>query len=409
MADYGTDSAIVLSNFAAKETGRIQGAIRQSLAQRSTWTNLLKGGVFPTGMGDTLRSVVQLPAYTNVSYAAPSLTDYTAICGVRGQQSKVSTIEYTTKLRTLRGRGPDICVNQGYGAFEGWMMQATKSLKDDILVIRDAIDRAAAWTLSGTKYSAVSTIGFSARIAGGTEANAGIAPITTAPDGAISFAGLRALTAFVKEVLFADPYTMKVAETGGNDQFAVFVGSQQIIDAFRKETAVQTSLNALVTGGFKYGQAAISGLNFQTAGAWQGLAMKADQFPLRFNAQVAGVPTFLEPFIEVVDDAGNNKSHKKVNPAWIAAGFEVGFLLFNDTFERLAPEKYTGEGEAKFDPRLATGELMWTYRPDNMTNEFGDFGYHRWELTQAYRPIRPHHLVAILYKRCADNEIVACA
>ena len=58
---------------------------------------------------------------------------------------------------------------------------------------------------------------------------------------------------------------------------------------------------------------------------------------------------------------------------------------------------------------LATGELMWTYRPDNMTNEFGDFGYHRWELTQAYRPIRPHHLVAILYKRCADNEIVACA
>lgn len=406
--DYGTDSAIVLSNFAAKETGRIAGSIRQALAQRSCWTNVLKGGVFPTGMGDTLRSVVQLPAYTAVSYANPTLTDYTAICGVRGNQSKVSTVEYTTKLQTLRGRGPDVCVNQGYGAFEGWLMQATKSMKDDIVVIRDSIDRAAAWKMSATKYTAVSTVGFSARIAGGTEADVGVAPITTAADSQISFAELHELAVYVKEVLFADPYTLKVAETGGNDQFSVFLGSQQVINAFRRETSVQTSLNALTTGGFKYGQAAISGMNFQTAGAWQGIAMKADQFPLRFTTHTSGVPTFIEPFVEVVDNAGDNRSHKKVNPLWVAATFEIGFLLHNDTFERLTPEKYTGEGEAKFDPRLSTGELMWTYRPDNMTNEFGDFGYHRWELTQAYRAIRPHHLVAVIYKRCAANDLVPC-
>lgn len=408
--DYGTATPIALSNFAARDVNRIVGDIKQSLAQRSVWTNLTKGGVFAKGMGDTIRNVVQLPAYTAVNYASPVLSDFTAICGTRGAQGKVSNIEYLTKLQSLRGRGPDICVNQGFGAFEGWLMQAVKSLKDDVMVIRDAIDRSAAWKVSATKFTCLSTATFANRITGGSASTVGVNPLATLPDSNISFAQIRSLATYAKEVLFAEAYTLKVAETGGYDQFSVWVGSQESIDNFRKETAVQNSLNALATGGFKIGEKALTSMNFQTAGAWQGVAMRPDQFPLRFNAyaDTIGTPTWIQPFVEVVDDVGTLKSHKEVNPAWLGATYEVGFLMHNDTHERLVPEKYSGEGEAKFDPRLSTGELMWTYRPDNMTNEFGDYGYHRWELTQAYRAIRPQHLLAVVYKRCLANDLIVC-
>lgn len=410
MANYGTDSAINLSQFATKETNRILGKINQGLVQRSVWTNVLKGSTFPTGMGDTLRTVVQLPSFSPINYQNPALTDFTAICGERGHQTKHSTVEYTTKLQTLRGRGPDVCVNQGFGAFKGYMEAATTMLANDIRLIRDSIDRAQVYTIAGTKYVCDASVGFTARINGGTELDAGVVlAANTLPDASISFNGLRTLVAYVKENLFADPYTLKVdGVSGGYDHFALFIGSQEVIDNFRRETAVQTEINALATGGFKLAEKAITGLNFQTAGAWKGIAMKADQFPLRFNAIAAGVPTFLNPFVEVVDDAGALRSHRKTNPTWLTATHEVAFLMFDNAIERLVPERYTGDGTAKFDVRLGNGQIEWHYAKDNMTNLWGDFGFHKYELTQAYRPIRPHHCVAILYKRCAVEDIVAC-
>jgi len=414
--NYGNDTPIVLSDFATKETGRVMGKIMQSLATRSIWTNVIKGGNFPAGMGDTLRTVVQLPSITSgLNYAKPALVDFNSICGNLGLQAKHSTTEYSTKLQALRGRGPDICVNQGYGAFKGWLEMAIDALVKDTRLIRDAIDRSQVYALSGTKYSCVSTLGFNARIAGGTEQSLGIVPVATLPNSPLSFTGLRNLVSFVKEDLFAEPYNMKVQETGGYDHFALFIGSQEIIDAFRRETAVQSSLNALAMGGFKFGEKALTGMNFQTAGAWQGIAMQADQFALRYdaigdgnNGTTLGVPVFISPFIEVVDDANTNRSHRAPNPAYRAATYEVGFLLFENALERLVPERYTGEGTAKFDPRLGNGELKWHYMIDNTSNQFGDFGFHKYEFIQAYRPLRPQHLVTVHYKRCPLTDLTAC-
>lgn len=420
MPNYGNDTPIVLSNFATKETGRVMGKIMQSLATRSIWTNVIKGGTFPAGMGDSLRTVVQLPSITaDLNYAKPDLIDFTAICGNLGLQAKHSTTEYVTKLQSLRGRGPDICVNQGYGAFKGWLEMAIDALVKDTRLIRDAIDRSQIYAMSGTRYSAVAAAGFSARFAGGTELSLGVTPIATLPDSPISFTGLRNIVSFVKEDLFAEPYNMKVQETGGYDHFALFIGSQEIIDSFRRETAVQTALNALTTGGFKFGEKALTSMNFQTAGAWQGIAMQADQFPLRYNAvgtgtgqggngTAVGVPVFISPFVEVVDDQNGNRSHRAPNPAYRSATYEVGFLLFENAVERLVPERYTGEGSAKFDPRLGNGELKWHYAIDNTSNQWGDFGFHKYEFTQAYRPLRPQHLVTLHYKRCPLVDLTAC-
>jgi hypothetical protein len=53
---------------------------------------------------------------------------------------------------------------------------------------------------------------------------------------------------------------------------------------------------------------------------------------------------------------------------------------------------------------------MWHYVVDNICNAFGDFGWHQYQIERAYRPIRPQHIVPILYKRCrADLGLEACA
>jgi hypothetical protein len=56
------------------------------------------------------------------------------------------------------------------------------------------------------------------------------------------------------------------------------------------------------------------------------------------------------------------------------------------------------------------GELEWHYQIDNQCNQWGDFGWHKYQITRAYRPLRPQHIIPILYKRCiADLGLVNCA
>jgi hypothetical protein len=84
-------------------------------------------------------------------------------------------------------------------------------------------------------------------------------------------------------------------------------------------------------------------------------------------------------------------------------------LIADGAFERLVPEKYVGEGSFKFAPQLHMGELEWHYIMDNQCNQWGDFGWHKYQITRAYRPLRPQHIVPILYSRCpADLGLVSC-
>jgi hypothetical protein len=74
-------------------------------------------------------------------------------------------------------------------------------------------------------------------------------------------------------------------------------------------------------------------------------------------------------------------------------------LTAEGTFERQTPEQYTGEGTFKFAPQLHGGELEWHYVKDNDINEWGDFGRHHYQIERAYTPLRPQHIVPVIYKR----------
>ena len=74
-------------------------------------------------------------------------------------------------------------------------------------------------------------------------------------------------------------------------------------------------------------------------------------------------------------------------------------IVADGSFERQVPERYVGEGSFKFAPQLAMGELEWSYNKDNDCNQFGDFGQHIYQITRAYKPLRPQFVCSVLYKR----------
>jgi len=188
-----------------------------------------------------------------------------------------------------------------------------------------------------------------------------------------------------------------------------FIGGSDQVEYFRSEVGVQNVMIALTTGQYKMGETSLTAYSFEQSPAYRGIAFGVDQRPLRatgFNPD--GTLALVDP-VTIVSNPARNTAYAKVNPAWLNADYEIGVLIADGSFERLVPEKYVGEGSFKFAPQLHMGELEWHYQIDNQCNQWGDFGWHKYQITRAYRPLRPQHIIPILYKRCkADLGLVDC-
>jgi len=172
---------------------------------------------------------------------------------------------------------------------------------------------------------------------------------------------------------------------------------------------VENILIALTTGSYKLGEVAVSAYSFEQAPAYRGIALGTDQRPLRSNGfNGDGTVALIDPVITVANEC-KNTAYAKANPAWLAALYEISFLIADNSFNRLTPERYTGEGTFRFAPQLYMGELEWHYEIDNDCNVFGDFGWHKYQITRAYQPVRPQWIVPIFARRCtADLGLAVC-
>lgn len=392
------------SDIASKDTNRLQGAIARALAVNSPWVNILKGGVFPAGVSDTVRSVVQEMALPADSLTIPTFTTTATICAPVVSQDNVATTEYDYSLGTKRGTGPRICVKGAYAAFRGSYVSAEDSLKKLMLEYINYDIRAQLYLRSGSKFVAGNsgTVSFSEGFTGGeSQIDVAFANIAEANIGTLSFKALHQLARYNKEVLLGEMF-----EDGAATAHYKFIGGSDIIEKFREESGVKEVLIALTTGNVRYGETSLRGYSWESATPYRGIQFGVDQRPLRASAVVAGVPTLVQPYISVATTKGNAR---RVNPAWVSAPFEIGFLVGDNTFERLVPERFTGEGSFKFAPQLAMGELQWHYQVDNADNLYGDSGFHKYEITRAYRPIRPANVIPIVFRRCPyDTGIVSC-
>lgn len=396
-----------ISDIASKDTQRLVGTVAKCLAANSVFINVLDGGTFPSGVSDEVRSAVQMPAAPGDSLAIPTFTNDTDMCGTQGIQDKTDTIEYVYRLQSKRGFGPRVCVKKGYAAFKSSYLSAEDSLAKLITQYVNADVRAQLYLKSASKFVAKSGVCFENLFTGGEFNNVGVLFANTLPNTPLTFKALHFLARYLKEVLWADMYP---SDGKAQEHFKFIAGSDQI-ELFRAELSngAGSPLVALTQGSYKIGEQSLTGYSFESSPAYRGLAFGVDQTPLRASG-VAGDGTLIliNPRINV-NNVGKNTSYSKPNPAWLAADYEVGFLIAPMSFKRLVPERYVGEGSFKHAPQLHMGELDWHYHIDNDCNVFGDFGWHKYQITRAYEPVRPHHIIAVLYKRCkADLGLEPC-
>jgi hypothetical protein len=382
-------SLAAIQNFASKDVNRIIGQIGRVLARKSPYINSIDGGTLPN-VSDVVRSVVEEMAVPAASLAAPTFVNDTTLCGVGATPDVVGSTEYQFQLQTLRGAGPRVCVKQARTAFKGSYLQAQVSLEKTILQLINADIRYQYLLQSGIKYVVDSTATFSANLTGDMQ-QINTLFAAKVPDAPMNFKTLYKLGTFLREEMLAEPFA-----TSEGEFFQVIASADQI-ENFRNDADVKEDLIGLTTGSFKLGETAISGYSFQ---GYRGFAFGIDQQPLRATANVAGVLTLVNP---IVSTAVTNGFAQRRNPAWVAADYEVMFVIAGNAFKRLVPESYVGEGTFRFAPQLAMGELEWTYFRDNDCNLYGDFGQHIYQIQRAIQPIRPQNVVAIVYKRCQDN------
>lgn len=385
---------------ATKDTNRMLGQIAKALAINSPFVNVLDGGVLPSGVSDTVRSSIQEQALPGDSLVNPVFAANVALCAPGTTVDNVATTEYTYSLGTKRGRGPKICVKGAYAAYKGSYLMAEDALKKLITQYFNADIRYTLLTRSGLKFVAAdpAAFTFAQMLTGGeSQIDVAFASIPEAQIGLLTFKTLHKLARYMHEVILAEMF-----EDGTGSQHYRFIGGSDIVESFRAELGVKEVLIALTTGGFKFGEQSLTRYQFESNIAYRGITLGVDQRPLRASSVNPSTkfPNFLEPFVSVATTNGNAA---RVNPAWVSATLEIAFLIGKGSFERLVPERFTGEGSFKFSPQLAMGELVWHYVIDNDCNQYGDFGWHLYEITRAYRPVRPANVLPILYRRCPQD------
>lgn len=404
MADCVAPS--VLSDISKKDTSRLVGTVAKALAANSPFVNVLEGGTFPSGVSDEIRSNVQMQAAPGDSLALPTFVCDTELCGTQGTQDLTDSVDFTARLESKRGKGPRVCVKKGYASYKTSYLAAEDSLKKLVTQYINADVRAQLYLRSASKFNAVAGYDFDSLFTGGTETDIGVKFAPLLPTGPVSFKALHYLARFMKENLFADMFE---SNGEGMPNFRV-IGSTDVVNALREESGVKDVLLAFTQGSFKFGADSLRGYSWETAGAYRGISFGIDQRPLRSTGFKAdGTLNLVDP-LTIVANASKNTAYAKVNPSWLQANYEVLFMFAQGSFKRLVPERYVGEGSFKFAPQLHMGELDWHYIIDNDCNAFGDFGWHKYQITRAYQPVRPQFVVPILVKRCrADLGLVDCS
>ena len=396
MASNCIDLATV-QNFASKDTNRIVGQIAKVLARKSPYINSIDGGTLPN-VSDVVRSVVEEMAVPASSLASPTFTADINLCGIGATPDRVGSTEYQFQLATLRGAGPRVCVKQARTAFKGSYLQAQVSLEKTILQLINADIRYQFLIQSGIKYVCSSTNTFTSNLTGDMQQiNTQFADNVV--DSPLNFKTLYKIGSFLREEMLAEPFASKDGEF-----FQVLLGADAI-ETLRNDADVKEDLLYLTAGSFKLGEESISGYQFM---GYRGFAFGIDQQPLRSTG--LGEDGNLVLVNPIIAQAVTNGFGQRRNPSWVNAPYEVGFVIAGESFKRLVPEQYVGEGTFRFAPQLSMGELEWTYFRDNDCNLYGDFGQHIYQIQRAIQPIRPQNVCAILFKRCPfDGQALPCS
>lgn len=398
MATDGSTCELSPGDFAqliSDQNTLIKKAIVQHIAHRDPYSNLVTQDTFESGYGETQTYAATPRAALNQSMTEPEFTTYSESCQLSPPVAKWGNYNYSSTPGVLEGQSNPICVRQQYFAVERLLTQSVDMLKRGITQLISADLRANFLNLSGIKF---------------------VVPAPgAAPEGGLTGSEWAVSTAFNGN-LPGDRMTFKYAQWlweysfynfepemfgSGQDVHAVYVVSQELNDALRTDAPLNNALQYSTQGSFKDGKDGLWKYAFIDYN-FRGLKFAIDPKPLRFNQiDGQGFPILLEPYLQVATNAAGLTW--KTNPEWQNAAYEVSFMFFSDkAFARLTPERYSGEGQAKWPTGMFGGELEW-FNVKESCNRWGDFGWFQYRIIRAVQPMAPHFVTAILSKRCRGS------
>lgn len=381
-----------VQDFAAKDQSRIRGNIARTVARSSPYIDVLGGGTIEANLSETVRAVVSEQAVIgNGSLVRPQFKAITQMCGETGGEAKVGSKEYTYFLAGYRDKGPLVCVKTAYAAFRRSYAAAEDSLKKGFVKINNNDVRITLADRSGCKFVCRHDGNFEQLFAGDVQEIDMAFPDVGLPTSMLSFKTLKKLMNVMREDLLVEPFE----DSGGTGPVMKLMGSIDLLDFLRDEADINQNYRYMAAGSYKFAEQQIR--RYIWEGPYRGLAIGQDPQPLRFNElDEDGNPDYIEPEIAVET---SNGWASRPNPDWMTANYETAILTGMNSFNRLVPEKFTGEEGFRWPAQLVNGELFFQVIKDNDKNAWGDFGRHFFQLERAYEPQRPHAVCTITYKR----------
>lgn len=379
------------NDFLTYDQDRMSGEIARSLAINYPWTSVIETGTFKAGVSCTQRSVVQEAIAPVLSQCAPVWS--TLQCNLAPQTVCFGSTEYTYSPEQYFEKSCPLCLETSYCALRNSITMVEKSYKDHLATLWNSWIRAKMLQLSATKVTADGTAtSFDQIVARGFATNF---PAGRTPTSPLTFKFVKFIANYLTHSLLAGS---EFQWGSGMDQHFRLITDQQTIDNFRNDDAIRQDLRFIASGCCNE---KTNLTEYSWMGPYQGIAFAVDQSIIRVSGVRAdGTVCCIEPFLSAAATKGTKR---EINPAWLAAPYQISFLFAKNSFVREIPEEFLGEGMTRFEKQNWGGKITWHNVIDNCENVRGNRGFHWWDLAAAFRPERPEFVIPILHTRCPDD------
>jgi hypothetical protein len=395
--------------FAADPT-RIIAPIGAALAANVPYLSVLPQKTFEAQVSPIHVSVVQGRTVPGTSMTFPTFNTMGSVVSIGNNagNSKSGTSSYQYQAKIYQDFSDVIALNVAYNAFKESLTSQLQAVQQYSTELINADTRAEIFTRSGVKAVVQSSASFYSTISGGQQQIDTPLP-NTYSDTRLSFQLLHHYARYLTQDLLA----WKFGE--GENAHVRFIGSADILEALRQDLGgaagpggyVQYPIGPLAANSIAGDKEAMKGMTgYLFKPMFRGIDFGEDQRPLRYN-WTGSTYVAVEPYVQVAGTTGNIEV---VNPGWLVASHEVGFLFARNSFERQVPAKWVGEGRVKWAQQMFGGEVIFGAYPDMVQNFFRNYGVLAFQIGRAFRPIYPWFVLPIVYKRCSvDDAPASCS